>query len=275
MIKVFLSVRNRLAITKMCIESIKRHTTTPHQIYVYDNYTTHLVDEHFQYFCDLYKKGSISQVTFTKPEATFNAFSKASTCNFWGRQHEEDPQKDSYFFLVMLDNDIILAPDWDMKLRQAWKFVAKNNLANIKIIGQYPGGIKERDSATYKIGEIEAITGKLGGSGLWSVRPNFFKDVGFLNLKQLVGQDKRHDSLYWSSIGKSSNGKPYIMGLNTKMAFHCGGQFGSVCNILTRNRNNPQKNDLIAFKKSEELLQNVSFDEFYDSIKDNHALCNW
>ena len=275
MIKIFLTVRNRLEITKKCIKAIKKHTTLPHHIYVYNNNTNHLIDEHFQYFCDLYKKNVISQVTFTKPESTFNAFSKASTCNFFGRQHEEDPKKDSYFFLVMIDNDIIVAPDWDMKLKQAWKFVGKNNMPNVKIIGQFPGGMRNKDGNVYEIGTMKAKLGQLGGSGLWSVRNNFFKEVGVLPLNQLVGQDKRHDQLYWGLLSKASSGKPYIMGLMETLAYHCGSQVGSVCNVLTRNRNNPKKEDLIRFDDVEAKLRGMTFEEFYTSIKDNNDLCRW
>ena len=117
MIKIFISVRNRLAITQKCITAIKRHTKIKHQIYIYDNASNYLLQDHFLYFYNLYKSGQITQVTFTTEQSTFNAFSKASTCNFFGQQHEQDPNKDKYDFLIMIDNDVILAPKWDVKLR--------------------------------------------------------------------------------------------------------------------------------------------------------------
>ncbi len=98
MIKIFLSVRNRLAITVKCIEALKKHSTLPYQLYVYDNETRHLVDEHFMYFHQMYKERQIAQITFTTQQSTFNAFSKASTCNFFGQQHEMDPKKHKYIF---------------------------------------------------------------------------------------------------------------------------------------------------------------------------------
>jgi cellulose synthase/poly-beta-1,6-N-acetylglucosamine synthase-like glycosyltransferase len=151
MIKIFISVRNRLAMTKKCIEALKKHSKLPHHIYVYDNASTYKLDEHFQYFYQLYKKKDISQITFTTEPTTFNAFSKASTSNFFGRQHEEDPNKDKYLFLVLMDNDIVVTPGWDLKIRAAWEYIARNKMNHIKIVGQRPGGIKSLEPDVHKI----------------------------------------------------------------------------------------------------------------------------
>jgi hypothetical protein len=87
MIKIFISVRNRLEITRKCLEALDRHSTIPHQIYIYDNATNYMVAKHFALYCEHYIKGKIAQVTFTTNSTTFDAFSKASTFNFFGQQH--------------------------------------------------------------------------------------------------------------------------------------------------------------------------------------------
>ena len=272
MIKIFLTVRNRLAITKKCIHAIKEHSRIPHSLYVYDNASNHLIENHFGYFCKMYQLGYVDQICFTTEKSTFNAFSKASTCNFFGHQHEQDPQKEKYEFLVMLDNDIIVTPDWDIKLRAAWKYVRKKGLTNIKVIGQRPGGIKMVTPTKHQItDDIIGREGKLGGSGLWSVRNNFFTDVGFLDLRRLVNYDKKHDQLYWQLMDKKNHGKPYIMGLNQKLGVHCGRQAGSVCNVLTRNKGKDKK-EKIKFAEAEERLSKVPFDKFYAMIENNKAL---
>jgi hypothetical protein len=150
-------------------------------------------------------------------------------------------------------------------------------MRNIKVIGQLPGGIKHRqesviiDKKENFIGRI----GKLGGSGLWSVRPNFFRDVGFLNLNALVGHNKKHDQLYWRMMDKSTSGKPYIMGINKKLGIHCGKQAGSVCNKLTRGPGKKkEKLEKIKFEKAEERLSKVSFKMFYDAIANDKSLIN-
>lgn len=271
MIKICITCRNRLSITKKCLEAIKRHSIIPHHIYIYDNNTTHLLDEHFKYFRDLYKKREISQVTFTSNESTFNAFSKAVTFNLFGRQHEEDPNKDSYDFLLLLDNDIIVTPGYDQKLFAAWKFIKKNKMTDVKIVGQSPGGIKYLDKTVYNIGKMKGRIGKLGGSGCWSLQNNFFTDIGFLNLKQLVKLNKRHDQLYWQKCEKSTNGKPYILALQEKLGIHCGKLAGSICNTLTRN-----KNANIDFEVAEKEIDNIEFDSFYKKImNDKYLVGDW
>lgn len=267
MIKIFISVRNRLAMTKKCIQALKKHSKLPHQIYVYNNASTYRVDEHFEYFSKLYIEKKIAQVTFTTEASTFNAFSKASTSNFFGKQHEEDPKKDKYLFLVLMDNDIVVTPGWDLKIRAAWEYVVRKKMKNIKVVGQRPGGIKNVDKVAHNIaGDMTAKAGRLGGSGLWSVRPNFFREVGFLNLKPLVGQHKKHDQQYWSLLSKASGGKPYILGLQSKLGYHCGAFAGSVCNRLTRNRTKPKVGDVINFEGQENKIDKLNFKEFYEYI---------
>ena len=270
MIKIFISVRNRLAISRKCIEAIKKHSKLKHYIYVYNNASNYRLNDHISYFGGLYAKNEISQLTFTTEPTTFNAFSKASTSNFFGLQHEQDPNKNKYLFLVLMDNDIIVTPGWDLKVRAAWEYITKKNMNNIKIVSQRPGGIKNVNKEAYKIaGKMTAKVGMLGGSGFWSVRPNFFSDVGLLNLKPLVGQHKKHDQQYWRLLKSASKGKPYIMGLQSKIGYHCGAIAGSVCNKLSKNRNNKKIGNLINFEGQEKNIDSMSFDEFYDKISND------
>lgn len=274
MIKIFLTVRNRLGITKKCIEAIQKHTSIPYQLYIYDNQTNYRVDEHFSYYCKLYKKGIATQITFNTDESTFNAFSKASACNFFGKQHQQDPNKNKTIFMVMLDNDIILTPGWDRYVMDAWKHVITKNINDVKIIGQTPGGIKYRKQTIQISDNFTGRLGKLGGSGLWTIRNNFFDDVGFLDLKMLVGHNKKHDQLYWRLLDRSTNGRPYILGLNKKLGIHCGKMAGSVCNRLTKNqRNNKnQKLNSIKFEAADDRIEQISFDEFYKKISNDKLL---
>ena len=278
MVKIFLTVRNRLAITKKCIRAIQKHSTMPYQLYVYNNQTNHRLEDHFEYFSDLYKKGLVTQVTFNTNASTFNAFSKAVSCNMFGLLHQQDPEKNNYSFLLILDNDIILTPEWDQKLATAWKYVRKNKLSNVKVIGQSPGGVKGKKTIIKINKELIGRTGRLGGSGLWSVRPNFFEDVGLLDLTKLVGHNKMHDQHYWGLLEKSTKGKPYILALHQKLGIHCGKISGSVCNRLTRSKGKSEemKLELIKFEKAEERIDNLEFNEFYKLIySDKELISNW
>ena len=49
-----------------------------------------------------------------------------------------------------------------------------------------------------------------------------FKEIGFLDIRQLVNLHKKHDQYYWPKLGKVTNGRDYILGLNTKLGIHCG-----------------------------------------------------
>ena len=272
MIKIFLTVRNRFAITKKCLEAINLHTGTPYQLFIYQNQTDYLLEDHFKYMKKLYMRGLVTQITFNTDASTFNAFSKASACNMFGLQHEQDPEKDKYDFLLILDNDIILTPGWDQHVLKAWKHIKKNKL-NIKVVGQLPGGIKQKNEQVDIGPDMIGRTGFLGGSGLWTVQPDFFRTVGFLNLKELVGHAKRHDQLYWQLLHKSTGGKPYIMGLNKKLGIHCGMLCGSVCNTLTRLRGKKANtSECIKFEQAEEKISKLKFKEFFDSIIDDKRL---
>jgi len=264
MYKIFMSVRNRLAITKKAVRAIELHSKLPYQLYIYDNQSNYLLQDHFDYYFKLYSKGRVTQVTFNTKESTFNAFSKASACSAFGAQHQHDPNKNGYDFLVFLDNDVIVTPEWDKILKRAWKDVKKYKLNNVKIIGQRPGGIKNGQRITNKIAGYDAVIGKLGGSALWCVKTNFFDDVGFLNLKELINQNKRHDQLYWRKISMATRGERYIMGLQHKLGIHCGSMAGSTCNILSKNKNGD-----ISFKNAEEKISKMKFDEFYNKISED------
>jgi len=273
MIKLFITVRNRLEITKKCIEALERHSSMPHDIYLYDNSTNYRVREHFEFAYNLYKCGLIAQYTFNTDRSTFGAFSKAVSCNQFGQHHLMDPKWKSYEFLTILDNDIIVLPGWDHIIKNAWNDVKKYGMdKEIKIIGQSPGGIRGSRVKDKKFAGFDARLGKLGGSGFWSIKTDFFRDVGYLNIAKLVGLDKRHDQHYWSLLEKVNKGKPYILGLNTKLCIHCGKFAGSICNILSKHRGQKNKSDKIKFEDADKKIENMSFDEFMKNIQNDDSL---
>ena len=274
MYKIMISVRNRLAITTKCIAAITKHSTIPHEIYVYDNCTSYLVNEHFMYWSLLYQKGIIKQLVINTKESTFNAFSKAVAFNQFLMNHEQDPDKDKYDFLLLLDNDIIVFPGFDKVLKDAWTDVKKYNLNNIKIITQLPGGIMSKKELGEKIAGFHAKTGKCGGSGFWALQPNFAREIGCLDILPLVGLNKKHDQNYWTKLEKFSKGKDYILGLDAQLALHMGAISGSICNTLTRNKNKSTE-ELIKFEESEKHINSLSFDQFFESIKKDKEKYRW
>jgi len=273
MIKIFLSVRNRLAITKKCIEALERHSAIPHDLYIYDNCTNYRIREHWEFGYNLCKHGLIAQYTFNTKRSTFDAFSKAVSSNSFGMNHMQDPAWKKYEFLTILDNDMIVLPGWDQIIKNAWTDVHKHGLdSQIKIIGQTPGGIKGSKKLDEKFAGCDAKIGKLGGSGFWNISTNFFRDVGYLDIRKFVGHNKRHDQQYWVLLEKVNNGKPYTLGLNKKLCIHCGSLAGSVCNRLTRHRGQKNQLDQIKFEDAEKKIDNMTFDEFMKTIEKNQKM---
>jgi len=269
MYKIFFSVRNRLAITIKSLMALKKHSVLDHQIYVYDNLTTHRLDEHFMFWAEMFKSESISQITFTSKESTFNAFSKGTTSNLFGLQHEQDPKKRDFLFLVILDNDMIVTPGWDEQVYNVMTDIGRLGLKNLKIMGQHHNGIQVGYKFPNNLGGSPAYSGKFGGSGFWVLRSDFFDDVGYLKLPQLVGLNKKHDQFYWKRFEIASGGKDYIVGSDYKYVYHCGKIAGSICNILTKHSSlsEEKKEELIKLNDKEKMIDAMSFDEFYDYIQ--------
>lgn len=263
MIKIFLTVRNRLCLTKKCIEALERHTNSDYELYVFNNLTDYLVDEHFEFFRDMYKQNRLSQIVFNTSKSTFDAFSKGVANNQFGYMHEMDPNMDRTEFILMLDNDIILTKNWDKHVLNAWKDIDRFKMDNIKVVSQTPGGIMKRKPINNKIAGFTAQEGFNGGSAIWTVRKNFFTDVGYLNIKSLVGINKKHDQLYWPMMNSKSRGKPYILGLDTVLAYDSSPLLGSVCNSLEKARKNKNQKLDISFADKESKIDNMSFDEFF------------
>lgn len=274
MIKICITVRNRLAITKKCIQALQKHSRLPHEIYIYDSRTNYKINDHISYFGDLYKKGIIKQFIFLSEESTFNCFDKAVASNLFFLQHNQDPNKDKYDFLLLLDNDIIVSHKYDSVLKQGWDYIKKHNLGDLKVLGQSPGGVKNKTKVGILKSGIQLNHGFLGGSGLWSVKPNFYKEVGLLDLTKLVGKHKCHDQNYWQKFAKITNGKPYIGALEVKLGIHCGKLCGSVANCLTKIKDKKQALEKIKFKESDEKIDKMGFDDFYKMIKNDKDLLN-
>jgi hypothetical protein len=265
MIKIAMTIRNRLAVSKKAIEALYRHTTTDFQLYVYDNRTNYKVKEHFEFFWKLYNDGMIHQLTFNTKDSVYNAFDKAVALNNFGYNHSLDPNLKDCDFIVFLDNDMLVLPEWDVRVKEAWDFINKRKMNHIKVVAQCPGGIKNVGKESFKIGKkkVKAITGKLSGSGFWAVRPNFYKDIGFLDIKPLIGLSKKHDQKLWQQMNKRTKGKDYIMGLNHLMVLHTGSIAGSICNTIGYGTNK-NKEKKIRFEKEEALIEDMTFDQFYN-----------
>jgi len=270
-----MTVRNRLAITKKTIEALKRHTETPWQLYVYDNLTNYKIQEHVDFLGKAFINGDIAQLTFNSATSTFDAFSKAVASNQFGYSHLNDPNRKNYDFLMLLDNDMIVMPGWDKVFLEAWRIVRKKGWDHIKYITQFTGGLSPKNSIPLKIQNYDCYTGKHGGSGFWTVRTNFFEDVGFLNIKETIGLNKQHDQKYWGKLETASKGKNYGLGIRCEKVYHTGGLAGSICNILTREKESNDKLNKIKFEEKEDTINRMSFDTFIKHVESTKKWTRW
>lgn len=265
MIKIAVTVRNRLGMTKKCIEALIQNSTIPHQIYIYDNLTDYRLDDHFNFYHKLLKTKLIHQVTFNTAESCFNAFSKAVSLNQFGMNHEQDPNKNECEMLVTIDNDIIVMPGWDSILIKAFQDVKKQKIKTVYVIGQFrEGAMKYGHILDKEIGGYKAYHGQLGGSCLWASKPDFYEKVGYLDLKPLQGFNKKHDQHYWQKMEKLTNGKPYILGLDAPL-FLMGTMAGSICNIIGFN-NNPDKIKQAQHREKDKKIESINFKDFYEML---------
>ncbi|MCK5604574.1 hypothetical protein KAR91_21985 [Candidatus Pacearchaeota archaeon] len=269
MIKIAMCIRNRLEVTKKAIHFLMKHTKSEFQLYLYDNLTTYRRKDHFDYMCKLFDAGIATQITFNTEKSTFSAFSKAVALNSFGRLHEEDPKKDQCEFILFIDNDIIVQPKWDLIVSRAWQDVIERNLNNIKVIGQHPGGCTEATLLQHQIAGYDAVVGKFGGSGFWAVQSNFYRDVGFLDLKLLVGLDKKHDQHYWTKLNQASNSQKYLMVMKAPLALNGGNIAGSICNVIGYGNKSKENLQKIEYSAADEKIGKMSFSEFYETIKNS------
>ena len=266
MIKIGITVRNRLGITRKCIEALLQHSTIPHQIYIYDNLTDYKLENHFAFYNTLLRKKLIHQVTFNTAESCYGAFSKAISLNNFGWSHEQDPEKNKCELLVTLDNDVIVMPGWDQILRNSFIELDRRKIPHTYVITQYLGGaVKYGKWMEYDIAGYKAYHGKLGGSCLWASRSNFYEKVGLLDIKPLVGFNKKHDQHYWVKMENLSNGQPYIIGLDAPLLLRGGPIAGSVCNVIGFS-NNPHKLKQVQYQANDEYIESLNFNEFYTKL---------
>lgn len=272
MIKILVTVRNRLAITKKCIESIKLNTTSSFQLFVYDNLSSYRFRQHIDYYVRMFQQGIITKFVINSKQSTFDCFSKVCSFNEFGFDHEQDPNKDDVDFLLLLDNDMILTPGWDKYALKAINHV-KENMSNIHIITQFPGGVTDRNVDELElIDNMKCQIGTNGGSGFWILRPTFFRDIGFLDCSLVQGLTKKHDQNYWEKISHKVRGKKFSLTIPKIMSLHTGSITGSICNQLTKE---PGNTDNIRFVDKDQEIDNMSFIDFYNQIKDRKDCQIW
>ena len=79
-------------------------------------------------------------------------------------------------------------------------------------------------------------------------------------------------------MSQQTHGREYTLGLQHKLCIHTGKISGSICNILSRNRfiSDKEKEELIKLEDSEKMIDQMSFDDFYELVSnDKDMIKDW
>lgn len=271
-IAVMITVRNRLALTKKCIQTLYKSTRRPIHLFVYDNCTSYKIKEHFDYFSELYETGVLQKYVVNTFESTYNAFSKVVAFNEFGRTILENPIANRYEFLVLLDNDMMMVKDnWDDIIIDMWRGIdSEEELRDmIHIVTQWPNGCTSAQTGEFHIGDenYKLQLGYTSGSCFWCFRDSFFKKVGFLNPNNVVGQNKKHDQLYWHKMRAINNHKPYILAVEEDLVVTYDNYKDINLSICDPSQFDPQKE--ITFKEVDDTIDKMPYDSFMNLLRNN------
>jgi len=300
-LSVLLTSRDRPILTQKCIESIHKTSKLFKEvnIYVFDN-LSNPDEKRLGLFSKLLKEEKIKYYSYDTPISLCDCFGKAIAYNRWinmmKTEHDirevtkTNSLKDYY---ILIDNDMILGPDWDKFFITANDELLSRE-PDIHFMVKYPGGLTERNinkpsSNKYKLTtpnniEFDVVcTNWGGGSGFW-----------FMNYEQLLKTKwetelfsnvykrfKRHDTISWSRINnKSKNIINYVAGIkppdDNPLVLHIGGVLNcSMCNVLTKQGPSEYKKVKSNFIIKELALANMSSLDIYNKYKSFKTATDW
>jgi len=300
-LSVLLTTRDRPILTQKCIESIHRTSKLFKEvnIYVFDNLSNPDI-KRLGLFSKLLKEEQIKYYSYDTSASLCDCFGKAIIYNRWINMMEMEHDirevtktnslKDYY---ILIDNDMILGPDWDK-----FFITANNELLSkepdIHFLVKYPGGLTEKNinkpsSNKYKLItpdniEFEAMcTSWGGGSGFW-----------FMNYEQLCktkweskhfynvyNRFKRHDTVSWCRINdKRLKFTNYVAGIkpptDNPLVLHMGGVLEcSMCLSLEDKKPMDYKRAKPNFLIKELVLANLSSIDIYNKYKSFKLATDW
>jgi len=288
-LNVCIPARDRTVLTLKCIESI--HGTsklfTDINVYVFDNLSNMDISR-MNMFSKLLATNQIKHYSYDTSQSTYDCFPKPIIFRRWASmmidQYElynkigKEPNiKDVY---MLLDNDMILGPDWDSYFITALDNILKYS-KEIKFIVKYPGGIplKFREHApSFKLTnryknneEFEVITSNFGGgSGCWVMDIKMLKYLTWSieEISKTLGKFKGHDTATWARIRKEFNDTQYVAAVKPRnldtnpLIIHMGA--GSMCMSLNKNEYGTARSK---FSGEESKYRDMSYSEIFQQNK--------
>jgi len=271
-IRVMISTRERLEYTIKCIQALERFTKNDLEIFLFDDRSKENLAERFQYYKYLVENNKIAHLEILPSDSkiSFNTFGKAVSWNIFGYISSFMFPEQYFDWILLIDNDIIVRKEgWDTKLIETWRRINQyKELKTIQVVTQAPGGIMGEKLEFDLEDGYKIRVGSAGGSGFWFLKKDYFKNMGLLPLKFLIGKSKGHDQLSWQLHQLRTNSRRYVAGLWDKLALHIGHN-RSICNYLTWGREKKTapgdkiRADRIkeAIEKEENKLKQISLDE--------------
>lgn len=293
-LNVCLTARDRMILTRKCIESI--HTHSSHfrkiNIYVFDN-LSHVTSERLLVFNNLLRENKICYYSYDTNISTFNCFPKTVIFRRWidmmmlneEMRLEKSIDINIKQMYLLSDNDMIYGPEWDTYFISALDNVHRYD-KNIKYLVKHPGGVPKaiRDkSRKYRIDNIfnrpenfEIMCSNFGGgSGCWVMNNSMLKHLRW-NSKDLIktyNKFKQHDSITWKKLTLEHGNVNYVCGVipnepeKNPLIIHMGPVIGSMCNSLNSGKYNKDKN---SFEEKEREIISLEDDITKLFFKNKH-----
>jgi len=292
-LNVFIASRDRPILTEKTIDSIYDNSTIFDKIYIscYDNLS--LPDQNrFSMFSRLLSDGKIHFYSYDTNYSVGECFPKAVEVNRWmnsmvlnfNMAKIWDPTGINQQYFMLIDNDMLLGPDWDKVFVSS---IDSYHSKDLYFITQFPGGITARGgnrdmSKTeqftiknkFSNSTFDFITASRGGSsGFW------FMDIEMI--KKLIWKDsmyievfrryKKQDSATWKMIIEKHGrdykyvgavvpepGAPYVV--------HLGDYVGSICKSEMMKKYGSEKKQFMY--KEEVRFKNKNHREIYEEFKE-------
>lgn len=309
---VCLPSRDRLILTKKCIESIYYNSTIfkSTNIYVFDN-ISQIDKTRRDLFGNMLEEKIIKYYSYDTFESTTNCFPKAIIFQKFIfameqkmaiinkiRSHKKYIIRKDYFMLS--DNDMIYGPKYDEYFISALNEI-EPKYPTIHFLVKYPGGIpttvKDRmiNLTLYNRYNVrESFNVNLacsgGGSGHWIMSYRMLQMLKWSpnDYFNTYKHFKRQDTTTWMMIRNKYNNTfnnnyakvNYVAGIvppqnNNPLVIHMGGVLGSMCNALEFNNIRSYSEIKSKLDKKELELKDMTHQEIYNKYKMIPSVRNW
>lgn len=287
---VIIPCRDRLILTKKCIDSIRFNTKLFNEIiiYVFDNNSNLNIDR-LSVFQKLLKENKIQYYSYDTDSTMFNCFGKSVVFQRWIdmmkiQKEFRDSKKldegvEQYYMLV--DNDFIFGPEWDSYFITSAKYINDYNKQTHFIV-KYPSGIPSRkidfsesktlenffNNRKYKL----HFSSNGGSSGMWFMTYDMLLNLkwNYNHFNMTYNVNKRHDTGTWTIIKKEKGRIKYVTALDPpddeRLILHLGKITGSLCNKLQLKQYNESERERI--ENNEKILENMTVFEIFNKYKD-------